>query len=258
MSMCENLMLVTLQYKRFSEQYRVYLSVVKSAAEFDCLHALAKTSSSLGEPSVRPEIVDSPCAFVDFEQLRHPCLLSADIDFIPNDVQLGGNKQNMALITGPNMAGKSTLLRMTAAAVIMAQVGCYVPATKARIAPFDKICTRMGANDFIFNATSTFKVEMDDCKKIISESTPRSLVILDELGRVSTFEICNHRDHTNVHSLLLGNFYLRRCGHCLCGAPPPRNPQDLHWLLLNPLQLACARLCISLPNSCLPHVYGRC
>lgn len=110
-------------------------------------------------------------------------------DFIPNDIALGGSKENMVLLTGPNMAGKSTLLRMTCAAVIMAQLGCFVPATRARISPIDAIYSRMGANDFIFANASTFKVEMDDCNKILQKSTPKSLVILDELGRgTSTYD----------------------------------------------------------------------
>ncbi len=100
-----------------------------------------------------------PCSFVGGD--TH--------DFIPNDVALGGSKENMVLLTGPNMAGKSTLLRMTCAAVIMAQLGCFVPATKARIAPIDAIYSRMGANDFIFANASTFKVEMDDCNKILQK-----------------------------------------------------------------------------------------
>lgn len=148
-------------YAAFSKDYRLFLCAVRASAELDCLLSLAASSSSLGEPACRPEIIDSPAAFVDFRDLRHPCLLGSDVDFIPNDVLLGGDTPKLNLLTGPNMSGKSTLLRMTAAAVIMAQLGCYVPAASARISPVDKICTRMGANDFIFANASTFKVEMD-------------------------------------------------------------------------------------------------
>ncbi|KAH8919876.1 hypothetical protein BT69DRAFT_1336919 [Atractiella rhizophila] len=143
---------------------------------------LAKTSAAMEEPKVRPDIVDSERAFIDFEELRHPCLQTVNKSFIPNNVQLGVSK-NMILLTGPNMAGKSTLLRMTCVGVILAQLGCYVPAAKATISPVDKIETRMGANDLIFQNSSTFKVEMDDAKRILTEATPKSLVILDELGR---------------------------------------------------------------------------
>lgn len=115
-------------------------------AELDCLMSLAKASADLDEPKCRPEFVEADQAFVDFEQLRHPsmCLRA---DFIANDVQLGGVQPRTILLTGPNMAGKSTLLRMSALGVIMAQLGCYVPASKARLAPIDRIQTRMGAYD---------------------------------------------------------------------------------------------------------------
>jgi len=115
-------------------------------AELDCLVSLAKASTDLDQPKCRPEFVRSEQAFIDFEELRHPamCLRS---EFIANNVQLGGPQPRTVLLTGPNMAGKSTLLRMTAAAVIMAQLGCYVPAAKARLAPLDRIQTRMGAYD---------------------------------------------------------------------------------------------------------------
>ncbi|KAM0787401.1 hypothetical protein ACM66B_003486 [Microbotryomycetes sp. NB124-2] len=176
-------------YGEFDKEYDTWMQVVRLVAELDCLMSLAKSSQALGEPSVRPEIVESDAAFVEFEELRHPCIFSATTDFIPNDVALGSNAPRMALLTGPNMAGKSTLLRMTCAATIMAQLGCYVPATRARISPIDAIYSRMGANDFIFANSSTFKVEMDDCNKILTKATPRSLVILDELGRgTSTYD----------------------------------------------------------------------
>ena len=115
-------------------------------AELDCLVSLAMASHNLDEPKCRPVFIESPTASVDFEDLRHPsmCLRS---DFIPNNVQLGGEHPRTTLLTGPNMAGKSTLLRMTAAGIIMAQMGCYVPASKAVISPVDKIQTRMGAYD---------------------------------------------------------------------------------------------------------------
>ena len=115
-------------------------------AELDCLVSLAMASHNLDTPKCRPEFIDSPQAFIDFQDLRHPsmCLRS---DFIPNDVQLGGDQARMTLLTGPNMAGKSTLLRMTAAGIIMAQMGCYVPASRARLSSVDRIQTRMGAYD---------------------------------------------------------------------------------------------------------------
>ncbi|BGP15722.1 DNA mismatch repair protein msh6 [Rhodosporidiobolus nylandii] len=176
-------------YGEFDKHYSTWMAVIKSVSQLDCLLSLSKSSAALGEPCVRPEIVESDTAIIEFEELRHPCILSASSDFIPNDVSLGGDAKNLMLLTGPNMAGKSTLLRMTCTAVIMAQLGCFVPAAKARIAPVDAIYSRMGANDAIFASASTFKVEMDDCNKILQKSTPRSLVILDELGRgTSTYD----------------------------------------------------------------------
>ncbi|GAA5943171.1 uncharacterized protein JCM15063_005224 [Sporobolomyces koalae] len=177
-------------YGKFDDHYTTWMSIVRIVAQLDCLVSLSKSSAALGEPCVRPEIVRSDQATLEFEDLRHPCVLnSASTDFISNDVAIGGGAQNIMLLTGPNMAGKSTMLRMTCTAVIMAQLGCFVPAVKARIAPVDAIYSRMGANDFIFANASTFKVEMDDCNKILTKATPRSLVILDELGRgTSTYD----------------------------------------------------------------------
>lgn len=127
--------------------------------------------------------------------MRHPCVqhVASSSEFIPNDTSLGQGEQqqhpNMILLTGPNMGGKSTLLRQTCIAVIMAQLGCYVPAAKCRLTPFDRIFTRIGANDNILAGQSTFMVELAETSRILKEATPRSLVILDELGRgTSTFD----------------------------------------------------------------------
>ncbi|MBW0479747.1 hypothetical protein O181_019462 [Austropuccinia psidii MF-1] len=174
----------------FDQHYLTWLEVIKLIAQLDCILSLAKASMSLGDPVCRPQIEDSPDAILEFRTLRHPCAVGReDSDFIANDVAIGGNESRMILLTGPNMAGKSTLLRMTCVATIMAQIGCFIPAESAKISPVDKICTRMGASDHIFAHASTFKVEMDDARKILVESTSKSLVILDELGRgTSTFD----------------------------------------------------------------------
>ncbi|KAF7915886.1 uncharacterized protein EAE98_010966 [Botrytis deweyae] len=170
-------------YARFDEDYKTWLQAVKVVAQLDCLVSLAAASSALGTTSCRPKFVDSKRSVVEFEELRHPCVLPNVTDFIPNDVQLGGKSPNINLLTGANAAGKSTILRMTCVAVIMAQLGCYVPAKSATLTPVDRIMSRLGANDNIFAAQSTFFVELSETKKILSEATPRSLVILDELGR---------------------------------------------------------------------------
>ncbi|KAI9715476.1 MAG: hypothetical protein M1812_005952 [Candelaria pacifica] len=170
-------------FMRFDEDYAVWLGAVKIISQLDCLISLAEASSALGEPCCRPVFVDGERSVLEFEDLRHPCMLPTVSDFIPNDVQLGGNSANINLLTGANAAGKSTILRMTCVAVIMAQIGCYVPCQAARLTPVDRIMSRLGANDNIFAAQSTFFVELSETKKILSEATPRSLVILDELGR---------------------------------------------------------------------------
>ncbi|KAK8195973.1 DNA mismatch repair protein msh6 [Zalaria obscura] len=170
-------------YVRFDEDYAIWLAAVKIIAHLDCLISLAKASSSLGEPSCRPMFVEDERSVLEFQDLRHPCMLSSVSDFIPNDVALGGSAPNIDLLTGANAAGKSTILRMTCIAVILAQVGCYVPCAYARMTPVDRIMSRLGAQDNIFAGQSTFMVELSETKKILSEATPRSLVILDELGR---------------------------------------------------------------------------
>jgi DNA mismatch repair protein MSH6 len=169
--------------KRFDEQYKTWLDAVKITAQLDCLISLAKASASLGEPSCRPQFSEGKRTIVEFEELRHPCMLNTVDDFIPNDIRLGGDAANISLLTGANAAGKSTILRMTCIAVIMAQIGCYLPCTSATLTPVDRIMSRLGANDNIFAAQSTFFVELSETQKILSEATPRSLVILDELGR---------------------------------------------------------------------------
>ncbi|EKM76737.1 hypothetical protein AGABI1DRAFT_78171 [Agaricus bisporus var. burnettii JB137-S8] len=180
-------------FAEFDQDRSVWLRSIRVFAELDCLFSLAKSSTVIGSPSCRPEFVENAhgSTFVDFEELRHPilCLNTNLKNFIANDVKLGGDVGKVALLTGPNMAGKSTLMRMTAIGVIMAQLGMFVPASKARLSPVDSIITRMGAYDNMFAHASTFKVELDECSKILREATPRSLVILDELGRgTSTFD----------------------------------------------------------------------
>ncbi|KAJ3458766.1 hypothetical protein MRS44_012875 [Fusarium solani] len=170
-------------FKKFDVDYETWLQAIKIISQLDCLVSLAKASASLGHPSCRPQLVDQERSTVDFQELRHPCMLNTVDDFIPNDIKLGGEQANINLLTGANAAGKSTVLRMSCIAVIMAQIGCFVPAKSARLTPVDRIMSRLGANDNIFAAQSTFFVELSETKKILSEATPRSLVILDELGR---------------------------------------------------------------------------
>ncbi|KAG2172300.1 hypothetical protein INT43_004842 [Umbelopsis isabellina] len=177
-------------YSKFDEHYFTWLSAVKHIAEIDCLLSLATSSMALGEPVCRPEFVESDKSLLELESLRHPCIAAGvATDFIPNDTYLGGDRPNMIVLTGPNMGGKSTLLRQTCVAIIMAQLGCYVPASRCKLTPFDRIYTRIGANDNILAGQSTFMVELSETSKILHEATPHSMVILDELGRgTSTFD----------------------------------------------------------------------
>jgi len=170
-------------YARFDENYDIWLAAVKLVAQLDCLISLAKASASMGQPACRPQFMDEERSVIEFKDLRHPCLLDKVDDFIPNDIELGGETANITLLTGANAAGKSTVLRMTCVAVILAQIGCYVPCESARLTPVDRIMSRLGAQDHIFAAQSTFFVELAETKKILTEASPRSLVILDELGR---------------------------------------------------------------------------
>ena len=97
---------------RVDEDYAIWLAAAKIIAQLDCLISLAKASASLGEPSCRPEFVEDKRTIIEFEELRHPCMLNTVDDFIPNDIKLGGESANIDLLTGANAAGKSTILRM--------------------------------------------------------------------------------------------------------------------------------------------------
>jgi DNA mismatch repair protein MSH6 len=131
--------------------------------------------------------------------MRHPGVVSTGVNFIPNDTIIGrrfdtndDNDQDhpyICLITGPNMGGKSTLLRQTSIAVILAQIGSYIPAEKCIMTPIDRIFTRIGASDRILEGKSVFYVEMEETKQVLDHATSNSLVIMDELGRgTSTFD----------------------------------------------------------------------
>ncbi len=159
------------------------------AARLDCLLSFAKASETNGY--VRPQ-VEADNTVLDIKQGRHPVIetqLPVGESYVPNDVYLDSERQQVMMITGPNMAGKSALLRQTALIVLMAQIGCYVPAGSARIGMVDKIFTRVGASDNISLGESTFMVEMTEAANILNNVTPRSLVLFDELGRgTSTYD----------------------------------------------------------------------
>ncbi|KAI9490449.1 muts domain V-domain-containing protein [Zychaea mexicana] len=177
-------------YGQFDEYYKQWLAATQCIAYIDALMSLAKGSAKLGGPSCRPQLVEQEDGVLELRDMRHPCMIpGAGQDFIPNDTLLGGKDPSIMVLTGPNMGGKSTLLRQTCTAIIMAQLGSYVPASHCRLTPCDQIFTRIGANDNILRGESTFMVELQETSKILHEATPRSIVILDELGRgTSTFD----------------------------------------------------------------------
>ena len=169
----------------FIPQIQVNANLV---AHLDCLLSFMKIA--LQQHYVRPTVDDSDV--LDIHQGRHPVIetqLPIGEQYVPNDVKLDTEHQQIMMITGPNMAGKSALLRQTALIVLLAQIGCFVPAERARIGIVDKIFTRVGASDNISLGESTFMVEMTEAANILNNVTPRSLVLFDELGRgTSTYD----------------------------------------------------------------------
>ena len=157
-------------------------------ARLDCLLAFANVARE--NKYIRPVIEDSDV--IDIRQGRHPVIekqLPVGEKYIANDVLLDADNQQIIIITGPNMAGKSALLRQTALITLLAQIGCFVPAESARIGLVDKIFTRVGASDNISLGESTFMVEMNEAADILNNLSPRSLVLFDELGRgTSTYD----------------------------------------------------------------------
>ena len=157
-------------------------------AQMDCLMGFARVA--VENKYVCPAINDS--LVIDIRQGRHPVIekqLPLDEEYVPNDVLLDNNGQQIIIITGPNMAGKSALLRQTALIVLMAQMGSFVPAESASVGVVDKIFTRVGASDNISLGESTFMVEMNEAASILNNLSERSLVLFDELGRgTSTYD----------------------------------------------------------------------
>ena len=157
-------------------------------ARIDCLQSFARIACE--RRYVRPVIDDGKR--IDIRQGRHPVietLMPVGEEYIPNDVMLDDKQQQIMMITGPNMSGKSALLRQTALIILMAQMGCYVPAKSAHIGFVDKIFTRVGASDNISQGESTFMVEMLESASILNNISDRSIVLLDEIGRgTSTYD----------------------------------------------------------------------
>ncbi|VEU19849.1 DEKNAAC100595 [Brettanomyces naardenensis] len=155
--------------------------VISQLATLDCLFSLTVASSATGTYT-RPQLLDAP--MISFVNARNPVAETLKANYIPNSFSMGADSGRVAIITGPNMGGKSSFIRQIALIVIMAQVGCYIPADGgSKLGVVDAIYVRIGAYDDIFKGQSTFQVEMSECSSILSKCTERSLVLLDEIGR---------------------------------------------------------------------------
>ena len=157
-------------------------------AQIDCLLSFSKVSAK--NKYCRPEINES--LVIDIKEGRHPVIeqhLPLGESYVPNDVYLDNEEQQLLMITGPNMAGKSAILRQTALICLIAQMGCFVPAASAKLGLIDKVFTRVGASDNISSGESTFMVEMNETASIMNNISERSLILLDEIGRgTSTYD----------------------------------------------------------------------
>ncbi|XP_063047765.1 DNA mismatch repair protein Msh6 isoform X2 [Engraulis encrasicolus] len=192
-------------FYNFDKNYKDWQTAVECMAVLDVLLSLSQYSQAGDGPMARPEVLlpgdnqgDPSLPFLDLRGSRHPCVTKTFFgdDFIPNDISIGcagaeedaegqGGKEGAmcVLVTGPNMGGKSTLMRQCGLMVILAQLGCYVPAESLRFTPVDRVFTRLGASDRIMAGESTFFVELSETASILLHGTRHSLVLLDELGR---------------------------------------------------------------------------
>lgn len=179
-------------YKKFSLNRDILKNAIDSIAFLDCLISIAIFSKSIPEPRCLPTILNDDNSSFIARDLRHPIVACFSPDeFVPNDINLSSelDAEHVMIITGANMGGKSTLLRQVGLASILAQIGSWVPAHELSLTPFDRIFTRLGANDNIIGGESTFKVELAETAKILKYATSKSLIIIDELGRgTSTFD----------------------------------------------------------------------
>ncbi|CAH8589301.1 unnamed protein product [Heterobilharzia americana] len=196
-------------FSMFSESFTKWHAAMTCLAELDCLIALSLYSTNAFDVMCLPEFIDLSPSIKPLIQIVdgiHPCLVNtfSGGDIIPNDIKLGGmssvinsenaemqkytlnsvfNNASVVLVTGPNMGGKSTLMRQAALLVILAHLGCRIPAKSCRLTPVDRIFSRLGASDKMLSGESTFMVELSETAAILRHITPHSLVLMDELGR---------------------------------------------------------------------------
>lgn len=186
---CSGLLTEYLQV--FKKDFTLCSMVIRNIAQLDVLMSFACNfnDKSSACSMCLPEFVDREETHISVEEMTHPYIKTSNGMFIPNDIHLGDTESKILLITGPNMGGKSTLLRQVCIVSVLAQIGCYVPARKCVLTPVDRIFTRLGARDNIIAGKSTFLIEIEETSKILKHSTNKSLIILDELGRgTSTFD----------------------------------------------------------------------
>uniref|UniRef100_A0A8C5WA34 DNA mismatch repair protein n=1 Tax=Microcebus murinus TaxID=30608 RepID=A0A8C5WA34_MICMU len=188
-------------FYNFDKNYKDWQTAVECMAVLDVLLCLTNYSRGGDGPMCRPVILlpgEDTAPFLKLKGSRHPCITKTFFgdDFIPNDILIGceeeeeeNGKAYCVLVTGPNMGGKSTLMRQAGLLAIMAQMGCYVPAEVCRLTPIDRVFTRLGASDRIMSGESTFFVELSETASILMHATAHSLVLVDELGRgTATFD----------------------------------------------------------------------
>ncbi|XP_070696537.1 DNA mismatch repair protein Msh6 [Pempheris klunzingeri] len=239
-------------FYNFDKNYRDWKTAVECMAVLDVLLALSRYSQGGDGSMARPEVVlpeggDQAETFLELTGSRHPCVTKTFFgdDFIPNDIYIGRpgsgesaeekGRASCVLVTGPNMGGKSTLMRQCGLVIILAQLGCYVPAESLRFTPVDRVFTRLGASDRIMAGESTFFVELSETASILHHATKHSLVLLDELGRgTATYDgtaiasavvkelaekiCCRTLFSTHYHSLVedYANNPAVRLGHMAC------------------------------------------
>ncbi|EER14617.1 DNA mismatch repair protein MSH6-1, putative [Perkinsus marinus ATCC 50983] len=180
-------------FKDFHKHTIRLQDMVQRLATLDCLLSLSEASRPGAGSMCRPQILD-PTEFTapvfDLVEGRHPVIIVTIMEFVPNSVEMGINgSPTTLLVTGPNMGGKSTVLRLGATAVIIAQLGCRVPASSFKLTPVDRIFTRIGARDSILENKSTFLIELEETGAVLQHATKHSLAVIDELGRgTSTFD----------------------------------------------------------------------
>lgn len=213
--------IVQLEYNLFTELRDILKTKISSIqntaheiAILDVLISLAQAGDEYNY--IRPKLLDD--GTIHIKDGRHPLverILNRDL-FVPNDTHLDNAQNEIMIITGPNMAGKSTYMRQTALLTLMAQVGSFIPAREASISPVDKIFTRIGASDDLVSGQSTFMVEMNEVSHILKYATNKSLVILDEIGRgTSTYDgmsiaraVIEHiRDHIGAKTLFATHYH---------------------------------------------------